>query len=159
MQEMLHFVQAANILIAVGGEIKIDDRDFVPSYPVTGLPGGMLPGLKIYLENCNLEHVYRTFMAIEVPSPPENDTDDTPHTIGVFYKEIEKCIDSLSSEIDLFGNPKVNDQVKWPWHKENRVGTVHIITDTQSAKNGIDEIIEQGEGAGHLDPNQIDDGL
>jgi len=51
MQEMLHFVQAANILIAVGGEVIVDDPSHVPSYPSTGgLPGGVLLNLDINLE-------------------------------------------------------------------------------------------------------------
>ena len=52
VQEMLHFVQAANMLIAVGGKVIIDDPKFVPSYPLIGsLTGGLLLGLHLSLEN------------------------------------------------------------------------------------------------------------
>ena len=64
LQEMLHFVQAANILIAIGGEVIVDDPNHVPSYPSTG---SLLPGLDVNLENFNLQHVYDTMMAIETP--------------------------------------------------------------------------------------------
>ena len=36
---------------------------------------------------------------------------------------------------------------------------MHLITNETSAKNGINEIIEQGEGASYLDPKQIKTGL
>ena len=65
MQEMLHMVQAANILIAVGGNVTIDDPNFAPKYPATGLPGGVLRNLTIHLKNYNLIHVHNTFMGIE----------------------------------------------------------------------------------------------
>ena len=58
MQEMLHFTQAANMLIGIGGTVKIDDPEFVPSYPATGLPGGVLPNLTVSLKKFDLLHVY-----------------------------------------------------------------------------------------------------
>ena len=48
--------------------------------------------------------------------------------------------------------------MKWPWDI-NDLGTVYVIKDVNSAKKGINEIIEQGEGADYLDPNQIDTGM
>ena len=158
MQEMLHMVQVANILIATGGEVMIDDPSFAPSYPTKGLPGGVLRNLTIHLKNYNLEHVYNTFMGIELPSPHKHNFDDDSnlYTIGMFYKEIEHCIKILTD--DIFKEPNIHKQVKWPW-SINSLGTVHIITDTDSAIRGMNEIIEQGEGAGYLNPNQIDTGM
>lgn len=149
MQEMLHMVQVANILIATGGEVMIDDPSFAPSYPATGLPGhgSVLRNLTIHLNNYNLDHVYSTFMGIELPSPHKHNIDDL-FTIGMFYKEIEHCIKILAG--DIFKEPNIN---------KNNLGTVHIITDTDSALEGMNEIIEQGEGAGYLNPNQIDTGM
>ena len=162
MQEMLHMVQIANILIAVGGKVIIDDAKFAPSYPATGLPGHVLRNLTIHLKNYNLIHVHNTFMGIELPTPHQQNVDDDSilYTIGMFYKEIESCIKILSENTNIFKKPKVEYQVKWPWKDiEDKVGTVHIINDTNSAINGIDEIIEQGEGASYLCPEQIDTGL
>ena len=159
MQEMLHMVQAANILIAVGGDVIIDDPSFAPSFPATGLPGHVLCNLSIHLSNYNLEHVHNTFMAIELPSPHKKNLDDDCilYTIGMFYEEIEQCIKNLT-DYDIFKEPNVNKQVKWPWNINN-LGTVYIINDTDSAITGINQIIEQGEGAKYLDPNQIDTGM
>ena len=157
MQEMLHFVQAANILIATGGRVMIDGPEFAPKYPATGLPGGVHPNLTVKLENYNLEHVHNTFMVIEMPEEHKHNLSNfsSLYTIGMFYEEIKFCIDTLGN--DIFAEPNINKQVKWPWH--NGLGTVYTIHDNKSAANGINEIIEQGEGANHLDPNQIDTGL
>ena len=157
MQEMLHFVQAGNILIAVGGEVIIDDPDFVPSYPSTdGLPGGVLPGLDVSLEKFNLRHVYDTMMAIETPiltyvARPKPEL--TLHTIGQLYKEISLCTRILGDSI--FDPTTVERQVQWPWKEPDNVGTVHIITDGKSAREAINQIIEQGEGEGPLTPGHV----
>ena len=159
MQEMLHFVQAANILIATGGNLTIDDPDFVPKYPTRGLPGGVHSHLYISLENYNLEHLHNTFMVIELPTPHKTKFNDASimYTVGMFYKEIEECIKILGDHI--FADSHVNKQVTWPWGGPSKtVGTVYVINDTNSAIRGIDEIIEQGEGAGYLNPKQIDTG-
>jgi len=155
MQEMLHFVQAANILIAVGGEVIIDDPNYVPSYP-GGLPGGVLPDLDVSLEKFNLRHVYDTMMAIETPIltfVARPDPEFTLNTIGQLYKEISLCTRILGDSI--FDPTTAERQVRWPWTEPDSVGTVHIVTDGESARNGIDQIIEQGEGEGPLKPSQI----
>ena len=163
MQEMLHMVQVANILIAVGGNVIIDDPNFAPSYPAIGLPGHVLRNLTIHLKNYNLVHIHNTFMGIELPAPHNKsniDDDSILYTIGMFYREIESCINSLANHTNIFKEPKEEDQVKWPWEGiEHKVGTVHVINDTNSAIKAIYEIIEQGEGANSLDPKQIDTGM
>jgi len=157
IQEMLHFVQAANILIAVGGEVIIDDPNYVPSYPSTcGLPGGVLPGLDVSLEKFNLRHVYDTMMVIETPistlvAQSRPDPEITLYTMGQLYKEISLCTHILGDSI--FDPTTAEHQVQWPWTEPDSVGTVHIITDGESARNGIDQIIEQGEDL--LNPNHI----
>ena len=158
MQEMLHFVLAGNILIAVGGEVIIDDPHHVPSYPLTGgLPGGVLPGLDVSLEKFNLRHVYDTMMAIEIPKFPNPPAESTLHTIGQFYKEISLCISHLGDSI--FDPTTVERQVSWPWTEPDSVGKVYNnITDVKSAKDAIRQIIEQGEGEGPLNPEQVETG-
>ena len=156
MQEMLHFVQAANILIAIGGKVMIDGPDFVPKYPAKGLPGHVHPYLNINLRKYNLEHVHSTFLVIELPMSHNLDDVSTLYTIGMLYKEIEQCIKILTD--DIFKESNVKRQVKWPWNANN-LGNVHIINDTASAIRGINEIIEQGEGAAYLNFNQIDTGM
>ena len=115
MQEMLHMVQAANILIAIGGEVMIDDLKFAPSYPAKGLPGGVLHKLSVHIKNYNLIHVHNTFMSIELPTPHNLDSNFTLQTIGMFYNEIEHCIKNLSKTLFPIPQKHVQNQVKWPF--------------------------------------------
>lgn len=158
MQEMLHMVQAANILIAIGGKVMIDDPEFAPSYPAKGLPGGVLHNLNIHLQKYSLLHVHNTLMGIELPIPHQHNHGDSSilYTIGMFYSEIKKCIKKLGNKIF---KPHENFQVKWPFDGPGqRIGTVHLIRDKETARNGINEITKQ-KGAGYLEPNQIKSGL
>ncbi len=66
MQEMLHMVQSANILIALDGSPVIDSKDVTPQFP-GHLPGHVLPGLTVTLENLSISHVRDVLMAIEMP--------------------------------------------------------------------------------------------
>jgi len=154
MQEMLHFMISANILIALDGSPKIDSADFAPSYP-TFLPGNVLLGLLVNLEKVSINHIHDIFMGIELPSATlvggsyVNDY----FTIGKFYEEIEECIEDLGD--DVFDESTVDRQVEWPWNS-GEVGTVNKITDVKSAKEAISLIISQGEGADELTPEDIE---
>ena len=152
MQEMLHMAQASNLLIALGGQPKIDSEETAPSYPSTGLPGGVLPHLYVTLEKASIRHIRDVFMGIEFPHKTEvavNETIITNATIGQFYKQIEKCLIRLYDQ-DLFSEPNTLNQVEWPW--DNTHGELYIITDLESAINAINEICDQGEGASPVDP-------
>lgn len=155
MQEMMHMAQAANILIAIGGVPLIDSKDAVPSYPTVGLPGNVYPNLTVSLKKMSLQHVYEVFMGIELP---HNETVDNStgqiaeNTIGQFYKSIEQCIKFHGDGI--FNKSTANMQIQWPW--PTKMGRVFTVTDASSAIRGIDEIIEQGEGASPYDPTQGD---
>ena len=153
MQEMLHLLQVTNILIAIGGEPKIDDSSVVPHYPTIGLPGGVLPRLRVSLNKLTLMHIYEVFMGIEVPHDTHVDHPGiiNNNTIGQFYKQIDKCIHCLGDEI-FTGN--IARQVMWPW--PTNVGTVYSITNVSSASKAIREIVEQGEGVSPFDPKQGD---
>ena len=152
-QEMQHMTQAANILIAVGGSPLIDSPDIAPKYPAVGLPGGVLPSLRVSLQKLSLGHVYDTFMGAEVPEltlvggPIWH-----PFTIGWFYNEIINCINDVGD--DVFDPDRADLQVEWPWPAPN-IGDVEIVTDKATALEAIENIIAQGEGSGPLDPTQI----
>ena len=155
MQEMMHLVQVTNILIAIGGEPKIDNNSVVPHYPTIGLPGGVLPRLRVSLKKLTLMHVYEVFMGIEVPHDTHVDNPNgtiTNNTIGQFYKHINDCIHELGDGIFL--ESRVARQVMWPW--STKLGTVYNITNVSSASKAIREIVEQGEGASPFDPKDGD---
>ena len=155
LQEMNHFALAANILIAVGGNVKIDYPEVVPSYPTVGLPGGVLPNLTVSLKKFELSHVYYNFMSVETPmltSVARPEPEYTLNTIGQFYKEITLCMKFLEGKGDsIFDPSSVDKQVEWSW-SEN-VGELYKVTDLESAEQAINQIVEQGEGASPCNPN------
>ena len=155
MQEMLHMAQVANLLITLGGTPQIDSVNAAPSYPRTGLPGCVLPNLKLTLERASLQHINDVFMAVEFPHETDvalNRTEFTNATIGQFYMQMNNCISELTeSGENLFSNDRTSEQVRWPWN--NTYGTLHIVNDSVSAMNAINEIVEQGEGTGPIDPD------
>ena len=160
IQEMLHMVQAANILIATGGTPIVDNASFVPRFPGR-LPGCVHPNLKVYLDKLNIIHVHDVFTILEAPDITRVSTPVpllSNHTIGQFYYEIENCIETLGDKI--FQPEKEEKQVNWPWtlQEEITVGTVHIVTNMATAIDGIKEIIEQGEGTDPLNPDDLDAG-
>ena len=160
IQEMLHMVQAANILIATGGTPIVDNASFVPRFP-GHLPGCVHPNLTVYLDKFNISHVFDVFTIIEAPNITcvgHQVPQLSNHTIAQFYHEIEDCIKTLGDSI--FKPEKEELQVRWPWPLQNnsRVGQVHIVTNVSTAIDGINEIIEQGEGTDPLNPDDLDGG-
>ena len=152
IQEMQHVIQAANILIAIGGKPMIDGQDYLPSYPGE-LPGGVLPNLKVTLEKLSRQHVYEVLMGIEVPHNISLDSDNSEifnDTIGQFYKEVQGCIEELKDK-DIF-IPQAEKQMEWPWDAPY-VGTVKIVKDHTTAIKAIQDVMDQGEGASPLDPS------
>lgn len=100
-EEMFHMIQVANVMIVLNGSPLIDDPSVAPSYPVKGLPGGVLPDLKISLEPLSLEYVFMVFMAVEIPqrslvASPAISSEET--TIGAFYGELKDCIDQFGDD-------------------------------------------------------------
>ena len=143
-------VQAANILIAMNGSPLIDDASVTPCFP-TRLPGGVLPGLVVNLKKLSLEHIYDTFMAVELPGitevvhPPICNSN---FTIGAFYGEIADCIQHISDNgVELFDQTTLSRQVL--------ISPAIPVQDAESAIAAINCIVSEGEGAGLLDPDDI----
>ena len=159
MQEMLHVALAANLLISVDGHPVIDSADFAPSYPTVGLPGGVLPSLEVRLRRASRRHIYEVFMGIEVPNVLAIDRPEpefTENTIGQFYDEILGCMEELEEEgEDIFRPETISQQVRWPWDETKLIGKLFVVKDLSSAREAIEQIQVQGEGAGPLDPKDI----
>lgn len=155
VQEMLHFTQAANTIIAMGGRPLIDQHSISPSYPRRGLPGDVLPNLLVTLERLSLEHIHKVFMSIEVP-------EERAHggmagaTIGKFYEtHIKECISKGGLSDEDFRQSDPRKQVRWPWVPSDVTGNVVLVNSTKTALEGVEMIVTQGEGSGLLNPNQI----
>ena len=132
MQNMLHMNQLANILIALGGVPIIDNSDTVPSYPMTGLPGGVLPQLHIPLKKLSLSHIFEVLMVIHAHQ-------SGLYTFDRFYSEILECIKFLGD--NSFDSATAAKQVKWPLNVTESMETVVVVTDADSVLYAITKIM------------------
>ncbi len=140
MEEMLHMVQALNILTAIGGTPAVNTPDFIPEYP-TYLPNSdksfLVPLQKFSKDTINV------FLKIELPAtkaaPPEP---NHYHTIGQFYA-------ALKDEIIAHGDAIFTGNPKWqitPDHYYGAGGRLIPVYCAKDAVEGIDQIVGQGEG-------------
>ena len=156
MQEMLHMAQAANLLIALGGHPIINSPNFTLTYPAH-LPGGVLPGLTVHLRKATIYQILYNFMPIEFPTETAVDLDPPQfhnNTVGDFYMFINKTLDRLYAQKGdaIFCQGCFKNEVSWPKYNSSFPGTLYNVTNITSAHNAIQEIVEQGEGAGPIDP-------
>lgn len=144
MEEMLHMIQAANILTAIGGRPELNNPKFIPEYP-TPLPHSdesfIVPLQKFSKEALDV------FLRIELPkgkcAPPQG---QNYHTIGQFYMALR---DNL-----IYWNEKDKDALftgKPEWqitsdHYYGGGGKLLAIHNLHDALEAIYEIVGQGEG-------------
>ena len=148
VEEMLHLTLAANLLNAVGGRPLLDIPQMLPGYP-RPLPHSDR-SFEISLFRFGAEAI-ETFLKIEQPSSanglPEGDNYET---IGQFYQAIKLGLRELSEalgEANVFcGEParQVTDQ-----HFYSGGGRIIAVDSLATALAALEEIVEQGEGAGH----------
>lgn len=168
VEEMLHLALVANVLNAVGGNIKgtLTAPDFVPTYP-TPIPTGATD-FEVPIAKFSPDAV-KTFMNIErskevsedeplVVSRPvqekyhfltiqDGKPSDTFYSIGLFYAEIIRGVYALYKEMGdaLFcGDPQ--RQIT-PEYYYNAGGDIIPVTDLNSAIRALKVIQEQGEGS------------
>lgn len=156
MEEMVHMAIACNTLAALGGTPKI--KKLSPVFPGKGLPGGAEPDLDAVLARLSVLQV-KNFMRLEMPTfllPEEFRHEEYP-TIGVLYNAIADAIKAnaetvrstvrkvLSSPPDTYSN-QVGDNIGFTTMmlKENHPDHKDEV---QQILDGIEEIVEQGEGA------------
>ena len=161
MEEMLHTALAANVLNAIGGEPRINDRNSIPKYP------GYLPhsnkSFKVNLERFSKPAI-KTFLKIEKPGPPNAPPEpDDYKSIGLFYEAIVVGLKELSAGADIFKGDRsrqVTDEYYYG-------GGGEIIDIFDGAKSPLDhsldalaEIVGQGEGICHtiLDSDHVEFG-
>lgn len=140
MEEMLHMIQAANILTAIGGRPALDNPAFIPEYP-TFLPHSD-DAFKVGLQKFSKDTM-KTFLKIEMPArkaaPPQP---NHYHTIGQFYAALRDALIHHSNAI-FTGNPE------WQIRPEQYYGgggKLLAVYHLDHAIEGINEIIGQGEG-------------
>lgn len=146
MEEMVHMAIAANILAAIGGAPQI--KNIKIPYPVQGLPSGAEPDLHVGLAALSKPQL-KNFMRIETPAflLSGMDRPETYPTIAVFYSEIREAIKhnrkAVSTAVATGGLAyQVGDDIGFKTIDQNDPNPVGTIL------KAIDEILEQGEGAG-----------
>jgi len=149
VEEMLHLTLAANLLNAVGGRPRLAIPKMMPGYP-RPLPHGDR-SFEIFLLRFGPQAI-ETFLKIELPSstgsPPEGDNYET---IGQFYDAIRRGLRELSAtlgEANVFcGDPsrQITDE-----HIYSGSGRIIAVNNLASALVAVEEIVEQGEGTGHV---------
>ncbi|MEU9100356.1 ferritin-like protein [Streptomyces sp. NPDC048361] len=146
MEEMVHMAIAGNMLAAIGGRPRIKDLD--PAFPRRGLPGGVEPDLYIGLASLSKPQL-RNFMRLESPLfllPDEYSHEDFP-TIGKLYSQIKEAIvenaDELRAAVKGGGIAnQVGDNIGF-----KTIVPTPGVDPVDQLLEGIDEILEQGEGA------------
>ncbi len=150
LEEMLHLALAANLLNAVGGHPELDSPRLLPGYPRTlphrdpPLPISLLP---FGPESLDL------FLQIERPCAPDAAPQaDAYATIGQFYDAIRRGFVDL---VAACGDTAVfnGDPARQIADKEFRGGPGRIfrVTDLPTALAALDLIVDQGEGAAHVE--------
>lgn len=140
MEEMLHMVQAANILVAIGGAPALNTPRFIPEYP-TYLPHSdkafLVPLQKFAPETLEI------FLKIEMPAadcaPPEP---NHYHTIGQFYA-------ALRDQIIAHGDGIFTGDPSWqvsPDQYYGGGGQIIPVFNAKDAVEAINQIVGQGEG-------------
>jgi hypothetical protein len=163
VEEMLHLINAANTLNAVGGRPTITGTANVPSYP-TELPDGETTFV-VHLDPFSPQAV-ETFLKIEYPSRPHGGPrlvrrDDRPatplkvlalghDTVGAFYQEI---IDGIRRLVAELGEPAVFTgdparQITAAYYYAGGGEPVPVYGENDAVR-AIQEIIDQGEGLPH----------
>jgi Ferritin-like len=156
VEEMFHFNQAANILVALGGQPKLTGK-FAPAYPCY-LPQAnpdTTPFLGLY--RASVDVFANVYSAIETPAafgaPAQGDQYDT---IGQLYEALRNGIKAYP------GNPFEHTAPGARQRTDIYIGkfggkAIHV-TDKETALAGMEQIVKQGEGTvpatSPLDPLQ-----
>lgn len=148
MEEMLHFTLVGNILNAVGGEMKINHKEYVPEYP-TVLPDSA-GKFQVHLSKFDKAAI-RTFLRIEQPTPPETEPKLEGYTtIGQFYHAIEVLMTKLETAAQKQGKTIFTGSKKLQIDENYYYGgggKIICVTNLTTAKDAIEVILEQGEGS------------
>ena len=160
-EEMLHLINAANTMNAVGGRPLVTG-DAVPKYP-TALPDGE-KSFVVHLEPFSAKAV-ETFLKVELPSHPHapepllaiKGVEKTPtplklfafghKTVGEFYDEIiagiRRVVAELGEKAVFTGDPA--RQITSEFYYAGGGEPVPVFGEHDAVK-AIKEIIDQGEG-------------
>jgi Ferritin-like len=149
VEEMLHMTLAANVLNAIGGHPRLDSPRMLPGYP-RRLPHGdcsfEVPLLRFGPEALDV------FLKIEQPAAPSDlPESDEYETIGQFYGAIRDSVCALCVDLGesrVFCGDSARQIADAPFAGGGRIIAVNGLATALAALN---EIVEQGEGAKHVE--------
>jgi hypothetical protein len=154
MEEMLHMGLVCNMIVAIGGTPRI----VAPVYPGP-VPGGVLPGLEVYLAGLCPETL-DLYMSIEKPEDPVEPPDFATRaeeyaTIGLFYDAIRDAFRTLAPLLcpdrQIAGREPI--PVPDPNHPTNTIPEpLTVLTTLDDVAKAIETIKEQGEGTSSESP-------
>jgi Ferritin-like len=134
IEEMLHLGVCCNLLAAVGGAPALNTPDVVPRYPGP-LPGGVHPGLEVWLEGLSTE-VAKRFMDIEYPEGGPVAFREEFATIGEFYAAIDAALVSVAPSM------QVERQLQ-----NAQMPDLRVLSSLDDAREALTLIRRQGEGS------------
>jgi hypothetical protein len=163
IEEMLHLCLARNLLVAIGGDMKLYDVHIVPKFPSDMFH--RWPPLKLSLQQATTTQMKEVFMELELPTPKRADEPWLAQkeklkpmeygTLGEFYAAIEKGFDYVvrnRKPHEVWGDAKAKRkrsalQYGRAYWNDDGGGQPIIVSDLKTAKLAIKTIVEQGEGA------------
>jgi hypothetical protein len=164
-EEMLHMVLAANVLSAIGGKIRLGERN-LPRYPLQMEFRGQAFGdrkFDLHLAPFS-QAALETFLQIELPDPPASaqakllaESVVPAFTVGGFYRGIREDLVQLSrmlKEDEVFSGAlkgQLTEDYYW-----SAGGSPIVVCDLASATHALQTITEQGEGSGDTINNADD---
>ncbi len=157
MEEMLHLVLAGNLMTATGGGAKLG-RSNIPVYPLRlEFEGKEFEDREFDVELARFsKETIDIFRQIELPewAKPQPEVavlgfKIDGFSIGDFYESIRKELADLCKAIgeDKVFTGKLKHQISEDYYW-GAGGKPLVVTDMESASKAIDQIVEQGEGAG-----------
>jgi len=151
-EEMLHLIQVANIIIALGGRPILYDASVIPTYPSLLPHHALNPPLYVRLDKLSVDLLNNVFLRIELPetsqAAPEG---DNYKTLGQFYNSIVQDFANLPTgtitnwytgyqfEAGIFYNPAAGTTA-------SDSGGLMVVSSMDDVKTSISTIIVQGEG-------------
>ncbi|GAA0768414.1 hypothetical protein GCM10009107_58220 [Ideonella azotifigens] len=144
MEEMFHVNQAANLVVALGGQPRFTQA-FAPVYP------GYLPHANenttplLGLYRASIDVFSNVYAAIETPAPWDAPAQgDHYDTIAQLYQSLVNAIEAFPGDPFSAKTPEFRQRTDIYLGKFG--GKVIEVRDKASALAGIDQIVRQGEG-------------
>lgn len=142
--EMFHLGVVCNLLVSVGGRPRI--KEAASTYPGP-LPGGVRPGVTVYLSGLTRSLVHDVMMAVEAPDRPLARSIEAEPSVGTFYADILRAFRTVAPDLRVQGqlSARIGSDVLEP------------VRTPDDVMRAIEIIKEQGEGTTSSPATAFDD--